>query len=502
MSKTPSASARSGSMNRFRFEAWHVAIAIVGAITLARIVTLVLSPLNLSGDEAQYWDWSRAFAFGYFSKPPLIAWIIGLTTSVCGDGEACVRVSAPLFHMGTSLILFQLAKRLFDQTTALWTAITFCLLPGISFSSGIMTTDVPLLFFWSLSLWFLHIALERDRLAWDIALGVAIGLGFLAKYAMIYFLVGMVVMVLFARSAHLFVRTQKALVVLGIIAVFLLPNLLWNLQNDFSTVSHTAANANWNNSAFRLSNVADFLGDQIALFGPFLFIAFLFVLGAVIRNAVQRQAIDDRYLLLISFAVPALAIVIVQSFISRAHGNWAAVAYPAATILVVHFLIAGWRRYVLYATTALHAVFAAGFYILATHLPLVDDLGLDNAFKRVRGWPELVAEIGEVSKNQALYTLVFDDRMMLTEYLYYAREARTTALVWDHDNHPGNHYEFTRPLKTPTREPMLLVTRQRTPAPILAAFEQNDYIGEISVSKGGDRQRRVHLFIVHGFDGR
>ena len=50
---------------------------IAAAITVARIVLLFVSEAELGPDEAQYWYWSQHPAFGYFSKPPLIAWAIG-----------------------------------------------------------------------------------------------------------------------------------------------------------------------------------------------------------------------------------------------------------------------------------------------------------------------------------------------------------------------------------------------------------------------------------------
>lgn len=481
---------------------WRWALSIIAAITLLRLIILFASPLNLGGDEAQYWDWSRTFAFGYFSKPPLIAWLIGLTTSACGHGEACVRLSSPLLHMGTALILFRLARRMFDDKTALWTGITFCLLPGISFSSGIITTDVPLLFFWSLSLLLLHKALDKDDMSLDVILGVCIGFGFLAKYAMIYFLIGMVLVILFSKSARTFVHTQKALIVLGIISLFLLPNIIWNLQNDLSTLSHTAANANWENSRFQMEGLLNFVADQFALFGPFLFLTLIILVGMIIQRLIKTRGLREHELYLLSFILPALLVVIFQSFVSRAHGNWAAVAYPAATILVVHTLRTGWQRYVLYGSTALHAVFALGFYTLSLNLNLIDQTGLSNAFKRVRGWPELTSQITEASKSQALYTLLFDDRMLLTEYLYYGRKEKTTAFVWDYNRHPENHYEFTRPLIEPTRDPILLVTRNENPTPILDAFDQTEFLTKVEISQGRNKTLTVYLYILHGFEGR
>lgn len=70
-------------------------LIFIAALTLLRVWLLFVSPFDLGGDEAQYWSWSRDFAFGYFSKPPMIGWVIGLTTAVCGAGEAACALPPP-----------------------------------------------------------------------------------------------------------------------------------------------------------------------------------------------------------------------------------------------------------------------------------------------------------------------------------------------------------------------------------------------------------------------
>src|SRR5690606_4351095 len=70
---------------------------VLVAVTAARIVALFYIPLGLYFDEAQYWAWSRSFEWGYFTKPPLIAWVIGATTFLAGtDAEWAVRLGAPI----------------------------------------------------------------------------------------------------------------------------------------------------------------------------------------------------------------------------------------------------------------------------------------------------------------------------------------------------------------------------------------------------------------------
>ena len=44
------------------------------------------------------------------------------------------------------------------------------------------------------------------------------------------------------------------------------------------------------------------------------------------------------------FSVPVILLLIVQALLSRAFANWAAAAYPAATILVTAELLRHWPR--------------------------------------------------------------------------------------------------------------------------------------------------------------
>ena len=62
----------------------------------------------------------------------------------------------------------------------------FSTLPAIAFLAAAVTPDVPLLLFWSIALYLWTMLLERKSMAWAVLLGLTIGVGLLAKYAMIY----------------------------------------------------------------------------------------------------------------------------------------------------------------------------------------------------------------------------------------------------------------------------------------------------------------------------
>src|SRR5271163_2721567 len=61
------------------------ALAAIGVVMLCQITFLVLGcDWDLCNDEAEYWAWSRHLDWSYFSRGPLIAWLIRLATEALG----------------------------------------------------------------------------------------------------------------------------------------------------------------------------------------------------------------------------------------------------------------------------------------------------------------------------------------------------------------------------------------------------------------------------------
>ena len=84
----------------------HAVLLAIGLAVLLRLAVLIGGPLEIGPDEAQYWRWSRTLDFGYYSKPPLIAWVIRLSTDACGLSEFCIRLPSPLIHAATAFAVF------------------------------------------------------------------------------------------------------------------------------------------------------------------------------------------------------------------------------------------------------------------------------------------------------------------------------------------------------------------------------------------------------------
>ena len=204
---------------------------LISIFLILRLIFLYLSPLGLHGDEAQYWVWSKNLDWGYYSKPPFVALIISITTSIFGDIEWAVRVSSPLLHSFIAFLIFRTASFAFDERTGFWAAAIYFLMPAVWVSSAIVSTDAALLLFWALALnaW-IHLRLEKSYF-WTLVMAFAIGLGLLSKYAMFYFVLALLLATIFDKNSKQVFFSLKGLVLALISSCIILPNLIWNYKN-------------------------------------------------------------------------------------------------------------------------------------------------------------------------------------------------------------------------------------------------------------------------------
>jgi len=131
---------------------------------IIKSISIYSTDFDLFGDEAQYWLWSQNLDFGYFSKPPLLPWVIALVCSVFGNSIFVIKMISILIYCVNSYIVFLISKKLYNNLDlALLTATAFFLMPAVSFSSFLVSTDILLILFWSLALLQILIIKEKTN---------------------------------------------------------------------------------------------------------------------------------------------------------------------------------------------------------------------------------------------------------------------------------------------------------------------------------------------------
>jgi len=483
-------------------------IAVLALMTGARIAALIYSPLGLYYDEAQYWAWSRTFDWGYFTKPPMIAWVIGATTTLVGtDVEWAVRLGAPLAHAIAATAIYGLGRRTFGAWPGFWAALGWLLLPGVSLSSSLISTDALLLPMWALSLYAMWRLIETRSWAWAIALGFFFGVGVLAKYAMLYFILCT------AIAAWKLPPVRQALAngrgwaagAIGIVVVS--PNIWWNVQHGFATARHTASNARLDiNDLFNIDELFEFITSQAGVIGPIVFAALIWALWRAMRRA-SGLSFEDKFL--ISYIAPPLACVALIAFVSRANANWAAVAFPAIVVWVTGSLfpsVAG-RRW-LVGSAVVNALIAGIVGVLVVAYPAISNRAKNIA--GTRGWDETAHEIAlraAVQPGDPPFSAVLvDDRATYYELNYYWRDARRAGAplpplrMWLLRGEAHNSAEASDPMRPEEGARVLVVHLRRDYLPFVSGdFSVFRTVEHLTVPLGGGRNREMEISVGEGF---
>ena len=415
-------------------------ITVLISVTLIRIYSLIVSPIELSVDEAQYWNWSRNLDFGYFTKPPLIAWTIAITTSIFGNEEWAVRLSSPIFHFLTSIVLWKCGQVAFSFNTGRIAALIWIFTPAASLGSFIISTDTPLILFWALSLLFLFKTFKNNSYNLALGLGICIGLAFLSKYAALYFIIFfMTWWALYDRGFDL--NIKRILIIIFSSLIVSASNIYWNYLNDFVTVNHTVSNADLSEIQVNYNNVIDFVSSQLLVFGPIIFLIFLLlVFDGFVKN--------KKLALLSMLSLPIIILITIQSSLKIANPNWAVTSYVAASLLLSFYITSSRSKFLRFSfNSGLLLNFIISAYILkvtmlGSFLPI--NLKSDPLRKNL-GFEILASKIDKIINKNDISKVVFERRGDITRFNYYLNRDKNK-----HENKiylktssitPGNFYE-------------------------------------------------------------
>lgn len=412
----------------------RLGVAFVTAVTLWRVILLWFDQTDLFVDEVQYWFWGQNLDFGYYSKPPMIAWIIRAVNELAGsDARFWVRLPAPLFHMATALILMQVADRFYGKETGAWAGPVYIVLPAVAVGSALFSTDTVMLCFYALAMLAYFNLMKASSVAYSLLLGVALGLGLMSKYAMIYFVICSGLSVIFLRETRISFR--DALIALSVAAALVAPNMVWNFKNGGTTFKHTAENASWDGFKFDLGTWSEFFFAQFGVFGPILFASFMLIAGLAVARKVSRQQL---HLLILS--MPILLFMCWQALVSRAYANWAAATYIAATILVTHWLLTHGRRWLI-ASQALHLFIAL---LLPLFLLFPSQVILPNGkplLKRYMNRHVLSHDIASLAKEHQVRAIISSNRDILADLHYSLKGQGFDIFALPAKGFPRHYYQ-------------------------------------------------------------
>jgi 4-amino-4-deoxy-L-arabinose transferase-like glycosyltransferase len=237
--------------------------------TLLHIVIAVATPV--SGDEAYYWDCSRHADWSYFDQPPLVIWAMIPFRAVLGETNLAVRSPAILASVLIALALLALVRRLGGGHRE--AAAAYLLLHGtplVFLGSAYASTDIAMIAAYTIATAAAMAVADGERRGWW-AFGLAIGLGFLAKFPMVLALAVIGAAVIWGEGKrHL--RSATPYLAAALAFALTAPVWIWAARNNWANITFQLEGRH-QSAGFTLKFLGEYLGANLALLSPFLAIA-------------------------------------------------------------------------------------------------------------------------------------------------------------------------------------------------------------------------------------
>jgi 4-amino-4-deoxy-L-arabinose transferase-like glycosyltransferase len=430
-------------------------LAVIAGVTVWRLVLLPFATADLFVDELQYWQWGQALDWGYYSKPPLIGWVLRAVTDLSGSDSAFwIRMPGAVLHALTAVILMTVARRFCSNSAAAMVGVAYVTLPLVAVGSFLISTDTILLPFFAGAVGLYLRLVDRPSRGIAALMGAVIGLGMLAKYAAVYFWLGIGLGALMVPAYR--IRMGDLLLAIIVFGVMISPNVIWNLQNDFVTLSHTADNVDWVRKpgmSLNFNNAAEFFGAQFIVMGPIMFAAFVWQS----TTSILRPVNNARLRFLAWASLPIILLVTGQALLSRAYANWAAMAYVGAVLLVVPLLWTRARRW-LWAAIALNLAISLAVPIAVTQANswrVGDQQHL--VLRRYVDRKELASRVLSVAQRLGVHDVVTGNRDALADLMHSATDTHVSIFAVPPNGHPEHYYAQTYPYPTGRQSPFVYV---------------------------------------------
>lgn len=460
------------------------------------------SQADLAGDEAYYWDWGRQFDWGYYSKPPMIGWIMGVVGRLTGDTDWGIRIAALLLGTGTLIAFFALTRSIYDARTGFIAAALMLMTPASTGLNLFLTIDAPLLLTWTLAL-LLFWSAAKSPTSWPrwFLLALVIGVGTLSKQMMLVFPLLMVVFAAVSGEDRALLKNPRLWTAIIIGALFLLPVIHWQQQHQWITLEHTAHHFDTKSLDFLhwLTRTLEWPGVQALVYTPVTWVALMIVLWSGLSGwkSMDRRA---RYLLL--FSAPALLIFTLLALRQRINPNWPAVFYVPAFILLAAWFTehlpfgkpANWQKWTFRVAGAITVILH-----LVVPMTFLTSLKGHKKLAELRGWKETGEQAGKfldkVPRPENTFVLALGHRYSAAQMAFNMPQHPRTYR-YEPSAHPMSQYEIWPGPEEHLGDDALIFNQGALPKMVSDCFENTESLGRVEVPLG-DTTRIYQVFLGH-----
>ncbi len=477
-----------------------------------RILYVLSGHIDLSTEEAQYWLWSKNLDLSYYSKPPLIAYMNAISTSILGDTEIGVRINAIIIGFLIGIITYFFVLEIFKnfiergkdlEVLAFLSSIFISAVPSYELASVLFLTDTPLAFFWLLTVFFLWKSVKENKPLYWIFSGIFAGLGFLSKYSMVFILPPFLVF-LFLFKKYVY-RNKWLYISILIASAFTIPVIVWNIQHDFVSFKHVSTLEGADVKEISLKKSIQYIGDyfvgQIAINSVFFLPFFIYALYRGLKEK-SREEIFFQWI----FPVFVFLFFLYVSFKKRVEANWPAFAYITFyTLTVFYIFIRKWfRSFIILFILSIISI------SILFYTPVLDKIGLGwilppekDPTKRLVGWKDLGNHVSRIiSGLNDKYILFSDTYHISSELAFYVKgHPKTYCINLGRRKNQFDLWESINVHKGENIYGIYVTYKSHIPDRVRKGFKYFLFKKEHPVVYRGKTVSRFYIYLLKDFNG-
>ena len=467
---------------------------------------ILLSPeYDLQRDEYLHLDLGNHLAWGYLSVPPFTSWTSYIII-LFGNSLFWVKFFPALYGALTLFVVWKTIEELKGNLFALVLGATCVLFSSLLRLNMLYQPNSFDVLSWTILYFILIKYINTENAKWFFIGAVFFALGFLNKYNIVFLFIGLVPAFLLSNQRKIFLNPHLFYaVLLGFILI--LPNLIWQYQNDFPVVHHMKELAET-----QLVNVnrIDFIKSQLLFFPGSL----LLIFGSLYAFLFYKPFKNCRFFFF-SFCFTLVAFIYF-----KAKDYYAIGIYPIyiafGAVYLSNILQEGWKKYLKPVLIAIPLLFFIPMYHIAfpnkspkyivNHPEKYKKLGmlrwedgkehlLPQDYADMLGWKELANKVDRVyaSLPNKENTLILCDNYGQAGAINYYTKQKIKAVSFNADY--VNWFDLTKKYQN-----LIRVKEQENNSQELqktAPYFQNSFISG-SIANQYAREYGTSIFVFEG----
>ena len=295
-----------------------------------------LTNQNLPLDTIEALAWGSNLDWGFNKHPPFSAFAVEIFYKIFGSQDWAYYLLSQIFVVIAFFAVYKFSEEIFNNKKL--ALLSVLLLEGIyfyNFTTPEFNVNVAQLPFWALTIYYTWRCIKYDKTTDYVFLGLFAGLGILSKYLFIYLIIGIkLVFIYFLRKGKK-IKFSHYFIAGPITLLILLPHLIWLTENNYITITYGLQRTGGAGDFLdHLIYPIIFLGKQIGLLIPFLFMFFFLI--KKVKYKINLK--DEKLVFLLLVTIAPIFLMLLTSMIMgvKIRTMWMTPFYLFAGTLMVY----------------------------------------------------------------------------------------------------------------------------------------------------------------------